>query len=413
MSDLLAARSQMAVSLAFHILFAVAGIAMPFLMAVAEGRWLKKGDAVYRLLAERWAKGTAILFAVGAVSGTVLSFELGLLWPSFMRFAGPIIGMPFSLEGFAFFLEAIFLGIYLYGWNRVPPKIHWLAGWGVCLSGVFSGLFVVTANSWMNTPAGFTALDGKIVSIDPWKAMFNAAAPYEALHMTLAAFVAIGFAVAAIHARCLLKNPKSVFHRRALEIAFLTGAIAAILQPISGDSSARHVARVQPVKLAAMEHVQRSERGKFLSFLAYRDFQTIVVGLDSFPSEDLPPIRPVYLAFRLMIVCGFILALTGIVGLILVCLVWKKGKNWPTWFLKTLIFTGPLGLIALEAGWMVTEIGRQPWIIYNFMRTADAVTPMPYLIIPFLVFTALYFLLGTVVVILLRKLVFSEKGTSC
>src|SRR6267142_4996977 len=239
----------MAISLGFHIVFAAVGIAMPVLMVIAEDRWIRRGDEASRLLARTWARGTAILFAVGAVSGTVLSFELGLLWPSFMAFAGPIFGMPFSLEGFAFFVEAIFLGIYLYGWDRVPPRAHWAAGVLVALSGVLSGVFVVIANGWMNTPTGFRMVAGRAVDVDPWIAMRNPAAPTEILHMTIAAYLSVGFAVAAIHAWRLLAEPDNLFHRRALGIAFGMAAMAALLQPISGDVSARQVAEHQPIKL--------------------------------------------------------------------------------------------------------------------------------------------------------------------
>src|SRR2546422_5784046 len=260
MSDLLAARSQMAVSLAFHIVFAMVGIAMPVLMVVAERRWQVTGQDVYLELARRWAKGTAILFAVGAVSGTVLSFELGLLWPEFMRFAGPIIGMPFSLEGFAFFTEAIFLGVYLYGWDRVSPRAHQWAGVAVAVSGAASGIFVVIANAWMNAPTGFEVVNGQVVNVHPIAAMANAAALPQTLHMTLAAYAATGFAVAGIHAFLLLKDPANAFHRRALEIALLVGAPAAVLQPLSGDLAARHLARHQPVKLAAAEALFTTQR---------------------------------------------------------------------------------------------------------------------------------------------------------
>ncbi|HSE65721.1 MAG TPA: cytochrome ubiquinol oxidase subunit I, partial [Gemmatimonadales bacterium] len=255
MSDLLAARSQMAISLAFHIIFAVVGIGMPLLMVLAEWRWRATRDPVYLELAKRWAKGTAILFAVGAVSGTVLSFELGLLWPRFMEMAGPIIGMPFSLEGFAFFTEAIFLGIYLYGWERIPPKAHIGAGILVALSGVLSGIFVVIANAWMNTPTGFSAVSGQLTELDPIRAMLNPAAFQQTLHMTLAAYAATGFAVSAVHAVFLLGDPVNAFHRRALQIALMVGTPAALLQPVSGDISARNVAEYQPAKLAAMESV--------------------------------------------------------------------------------------------------------------------------------------------------------------
>ena len=253
MPDLLAARSQMAVSLGFHIIFAVVGIGMPVLMVVAERRYRKTGDRVCLELAKRWAKGTAILFAVGAVSGTVLSFELGLLWPGFMEFAGPVIGMPFSLEGFAFFTEAIFLGVYLYGWDRISPRAHLLAGIMVAVSGAASGVFVVIANAWMNAPTGFDVVDGAIANVDPIAGMLNPMAFQQALHMTLAAYAATGFAVAGIHACLLLFDRDNAFHRRALGIALMVGAPAAVLQPLSGDLSARAVAEYQPAKLAAME----------------------------------------------------------------------------------------------------------------------------------------------------------------
>src|SRR2546425_728278 len=248
MSDLLAARSQMAMSLGFRIIFAMVGIAMPVLMVVAERRWQRTGDHIYLDLAHRWAKGTAILFAVGAVSGTVLSFELGLLWPGFMGHVGGIIGMPFSLEGFAFFTEAIFLGIYLYGWKRVPPRAHLLAGALVALSGALSGIFVVIANAWMNTPTGFRLVDDKFVDIDPVAAMMNPAALTQTLHMTLAAYAATGFIVAGIHAFMLRREPRNRFHRGALAIALTVGGVAALLQPLSGDRLARMVAQNLPVK---------------------------------------------------------------------------------------------------------------------------------------------------------------------
>src|SRR5881296_2072871 len=261
MPDLLAARSQMGVSLAFHIVFAVIGIAMPVMMVVAERRWRVTGHEIYLDLAKRWAKGTAILFAVGAVSGTVLSFELGLLWPGFMQHAGAIIGMPFSLEGFAFFTEAIFLGVYLYGWKRVSPLIHWLSGVVVALSGIFSGIFVVTANAWMNSPAGFKIVDGQIRDIDPIAAMLNPASLHEVVHMTLAAFVATGFMVAAVHAFFLLRDRSNPSHRAALGLALAVACICMPLQILSGDVSARAVARLQPAKLAAMEAHYRTQAG--------------------------------------------------------------------------------------------------------------------------------------------------------
>jgi len=424
MPDLLAARSQMAVSLAFHIVFAVIGIAMPLMMVLAERRWRVTGHAIYLDLAKRWAKGTAILFAVGAVSGTVLSFELGLLWPRFMEFAGPIIGMPFSLEGFAFFTEAIFLGIYLYGWDRISPRAHLWAGVAVALSGTASGVFVVIANAWMNAPAGFELVNGQAVNVDPFAAMANAAAVSQTLHMTLAAYAATGFAVAGIHAFLLLKDPANAFHRRALEIALIVGAPAAVLQPISGDISARHVAAHQPVKLAAAEALFRTradapltlggwpdvaaretrfgvEVPYALSLLAFHDPHAVVKGLDLVPESEWPNVPAVHLSFQVMVAVGSYLA---VVALWTGWLAWRRADlAHNRWLLRAIALATPLGFVAVEAGWMVTELGRQPWVIYGVLRTRDAVTPMPGLVVPFVSFTLLYCFLGVIVVWLLYR----------
>ena len=433
MTDLLAARSQMAVSLGFHIIFAMVGIAMPVLMVVAERRWQRSGDRIYLELAHRWAKGTAILFAVGAVSGTVLSFELGLLWPTFMEHAGAIIGMPFSLEGFAFFTEAVFLGVYLYGWDRISPRAHLAAGWAVVVSGVLSGVFVVVANAWMNAPTGFRWVDGRAVDIDPIAAMMNPAAFPQVLHMTLAAYAATGLVVAGIHAWPLLRQPRNAFHRRALSVALLIGAPAAVLQPISGDLSARFVAHWQPAKLAAMEGQFRTERGAplriggwpdeaagktrhaieipyGLSLLAFKDPNAEVKGLEAFPREHWPPVAIVHAAFQVMVGLGTFMALVSAVAL---WLMWRR-RDLPQHrcLLRALVVAAPMGFICTEAGWIVTEVGRQPWIVYRIMKTADAVTPMPGLIVPFLVFTALYCVLGVVVAWLLYQQVLRSPQMS-
>ncbi len=432
MTDLLAARAQMAMSLGFHIIFAVIGIAMPLLMVIAEGLWLKTREETYLTLAKQWAKGTAVMFAVGAVSGTVLSFELGLLWPNFMAYAGPIIGMPFSLEGFAFFLEAIFLGIYLYGWDRIPKYAHWFAGVMVLLGGTLSGIFVVTANAWMNTPTGFSVVNGEVTDIDPIAAMLNPSSFSQTLHMTIAAFLAVGFAVAGIHAYFLRRDPSNLFHRRAFAIALSVGSVFALLQPISGDISAKRLAKYQPVKLAAMEGQWETERGaplriggipdedaeetryaleipKALSFLAHSDFNAEIMGLKDVPREDRPPVAIVHFAFQIMVACGLILIAAGVLG---GWLAWKR-RGLPTqrWYLRFITLCAPLGFIAIEAGWTVTEVGRQPWVIYNFMRTADAVTPMPNLVVPFIAFTVLYIFLSIIVFVLLRRLIFSTMVT--
>ena len=427
MDDLLAARSQMAMSLAFHIIFAAIGIAMPLLMTIAEWRWLRTRDEIYLTLAKRWAKGTAILFAVGAVSGTVLSFELGLLWPRFMGYAGSIIGMPFSLEGFAFFTEAIFLGIYLYGWTRVPPRAHLFAGAMVAISGALSGIFVVIANAWMNTPTGFRLVDGKLVDIDPIAAMMNPAAFPQTLHMTLAAYAATGFVVAGIHAFMLLRDPQNRFHKAALAIALVVGGVTAILQPLSGDLLAKSVAKTQPVKLAAFEGQFETETGASfriggipdesagvtryaieipygLSILAYGDPNATVKGLNDFPTDARPPVAIVHIAFQIMVACGVAMMLIALWGALLY-LRKRKTRAWleSKLFLRVLVAAAPLGFVAIETGWVVTEVGRQPWIIQGVMRTSEAVTPMPGLVVPFLTFTLLYTLLAIVTVWLLLR----------
>jgi cytochrome d ubiquinol oxidase subunit I len=432
MNDLLAARSQMAISLGFHIVFAELGIALPLLMVLAEWRWRRTGERAYYDLARRWAKGTAVLFAVGAVSGTVLSFELGLLWPGFMRHAGPLIGMPFSLEGFAFFLEAIFIGVYLYGWERVGPRAHLAAGIVVAVSGAASALFVVLVNAWMNTPVGFTVdATGAFVNVDPVTAMRSPAAFQQVLHMLLASYAATGMAVAGVHAWMLLRGADRAFHGRALALALCVGAPAAVAQPISGDLSARVVAETQPVKLAALEGQWETERGaplriggwpdasreetrwaleipRGLSLLAFHDPNAEVRGLRSVPPEDRPPVRIVHVAFQTMVGLGSTMALVAL---------WA---GWVAWrrrdlssdrpLLRALVIVAPFGFLCTEAGWVVTEVGRQPWVVQGFMRTAHAVTPMPGLVVPMATFTALYVGLGAVVVALIASLVRETSG---
>jgi len=424
MSDLFFARSQMAMSLAFHIVFAALGIGMPLLMAIAEGAYLRTGKPVYRDLSKRWSHGTAILFAVGAVSGTVLSFELGLLWPAFMEKAGAIIGMPFSLEGFAFFTEAIFIGVYLYGWDRLSPFLHWISGAIVAASGIASGVFVVMANAWMNAPTGFQLVDGKIVDVDPIAAMLNPASFHEVVHMTLAAFVATGFAVAAVHAYFVLRNKNSPFHRAALGIALAVACASIPLQYVSGDLSARAVSRLQPAKLAAMEAHYRTQRGaplliggipddqsrrtdyairipRALSLLLAADPDAEVVGLESFDPDDWPDVRIVHWSFDIMVASAVaMLALALWSGWL-----WWTDRRLPDrpGLLRALVAAGPLGFVAIEAGWVVTEVGRQPWVIYGIMRTDVSVTPMGWIVVPFVLFTAIYLFLAFTVLLLLRR----------
>ncbi len=424
MDVLTAARLQMAFSLGFHIIFACIGMTMPFLMAFAEWKWLRTGKRVYLDLTKAWSKGVAIFFAVGAVSGTMLSFELGLLWPEFMKYAGGIIGMPFSWEGTAFFVEAIALGVFLYGWDKIPKWTHWFSGVVVGLSGLASGILVVAANGWMNSPAGFDIVNGEYVNIDPLAAMFNDAWFSQAQHMVLAAFVATSFSVAGLHALLLLKDRRNEFHRKAFTIAMWFGTIAALLIPISGDIAAKSVAERQPAKLAAMEAHYHTERGASLivggipddetetvsyalhipyalSFLAHGDFDAEVIGLDQFEKENRPPVFITHMAFQIMVGSGTFLAL---VGLFFLFFNWrKKHLLYSNAFLRTAIVCTPLGFIAVEAGWTVTEVGRQPWIIYEVMRTADAVTPMPGIQYSFYMTLFVYLFLSFVLVWLMNR----------
>lgn len=430
MEDLVAARLQMAISLGFHIVFACIGMTMPWLMAAAQWRFLRTRKRVYLQLARAWSKGVAVFFAVGAVSGTVLSFELGLLWPNFMEHAGPIIGLPFSWEGTAFFVEAIAIGIFLYGFGRVPERIHFASGIVVGVSGIASGVLVVAANSWMNSPQGFRWVNGQAVDVDPVAAMFNPAWPSQALHMTLAAFVSTAFGVAGVHAFRLLKNPGSELHRIALRVALAIGAVAALLQPLSGDLSAQHVTKRQPAKLAAMEaHYHTEKNASFmvggipddekqvvhgaieipylLSLLAHHDPFAEVTGLDRIPRENWPPTLICHIAFQLMIAAGT--ALAGL-GAAFFAISWWR----PKWleqprFLKLVAAATPLGFIAVEAGWTVTEVGRQPWIIYGVLKTRDAVTPMPGLVWPLAFMLVVYLVLSVVIAWIMTHLVRIEE----
>lgn len=413
-------------SLAFHIVFASIGVGLPVLMVIAEGLALRTGDQEWRALARRWSKAFAILFAVGAVSGTIISFELGLLWPKFMGYAGAIIGLPFSLEGFAFFLEAIFLGMYLYGWERLSPRAHWLTGIPVAVSGAASAFFVVTANAWMNDPKGFRIVHGKVTDIDPLAAMFNPSWPTETMHMIIAALMASAFGVAAVYARGMLRGRRDSYHRKALALTLAVGAIFAPLEIGVGDLLGRTVAHSQPAKLAAMEGLWNTQHGAglnligipvpgqehnllnlevphLLSILAYDSAGQTVRGLKSFPPDQRPNVPIVRLSFQGMVGIG-----TGlmVLGLWFWLAYRRRRARVPEdrWTLLAILAAGPLSFAAIELGWMVTEIGRQPWIIYGVVRTRDAVTTSPGLGATFAGFTLIYFGLAALSIWLLRRM---------
>jgi cytochrome d ubiquinol oxidase subunit I len=402
----------MGTSLGFHIVFAVLGVGMPLLMSVAEGLALWRRDEAWMVLARRWSKAFGILFAVGAVSGTVLSFELGLLWPRFMAFSGGIFGLPFSAEGFAFFIEAIFLGLYLYGWNRLSAIQHWLTSIPIAISGAASSVFVVMTNAWMNTPAGFRlGPDGQLADVDPLAAALNPSTATEDPHMLVSAYVVTGFLVAAVYAAGMLRGRNDIFHRRGLAAGMVMAAIAIVLAGITGDSSARFIYEAQPPKFAAMEGIYETQRGapihlggipsnsqhrvlyaieipKALSFLATFDPNAEVRGLDTFPAGDRPNPVLVHLSFDGMVGLGLFIGTLAAVFWLMA----NRRRSIPTGrrLLLGLVAAGPASALAMEAGWFVTEFGRQPWIVYGIMRTSEAATSAPALGPTFALFIAIY-----------------------
>jgi len=394
--QLLPARQQMAFTLAFHIILVPFGVAFTFLMLVANYRGLRRGDSTALLLARRWSKVAAVLFAVGAVSGTVLSFELGLLWPGLMGRFGAAYGIPFAIEGIFFFLEAIFVAIYLYGWQRMRPWPHFWSGIPVTLSGLGGTASVVSANAWMNQPGGITLRDGQVVAVDTWRVLFNRAFWYEALHMFLAAYIVAGFVVAGVYAAGMLKGRRDHYHRLGFLISFTTAAVIMPVQIIVGDIAAREVFQNEPAKFSAIEalprtstHVPEVLGGVLIdgevrygteipygaSILAGYRPDTKIAGLDAIPAEYRPAprlVNTVHLAFDVMVGTGFaLLGLAAWFGW-----AWWRRRDLPrsTWFLRCTAISGVVAIICLECGWIVTEVGRQPWTVVGLLLTRDAVT---------------------------------------
>jgi cytochrome d ubiquinol oxidase subunit I len=423
-SNLEAARSQMAFTLGFHIILASFGVAFPAMMLIANYRGLKHDDADALLLARRWSKVVAVTFAVGAVTGTVLSFEFGLLWPAFTGRFGKVFGVLFAIEGIFFFLEAIFIAIYIFGWKRLKPWAHFWSGIPVAICGIGGAFSVVAVNSWMNQPQGFSPTSGNVTSVQPLKVIFNDAVPYEVPHMILAAYLVTGFIVASIYAVGMLRGRRDRYHRLGLLIPLTVACIATPIQFMVGDTAARAIAKDQPIKFAGMECVDQTSTdvteyiyGRctssgvkggigipgFDSFLVGWSTSTQVTGLDSVPSNDRPPANTMlHWAFDTMVgICTLLIAL----GAWLLFAWWRRRDIPQTkWFLRTVAISGFLAVVALECGWIVTEVGRQPWVVYNVLRTTDAVTNASGVWVTFGLIILLYVVLGTVLVVTLRTM---------
>jgi cytochrome d ubiquinol oxidase subunit I len=422
-AHLLWARETQAMSFAFHIPIVCFGVAFPLIVVFVEWLYVRTGDEAYKALAKRWSKVMAMIFAVGVVTGTILSFELGLLWPNFMATFGGVFGLAFGLEGFSFFLEAIFIAIYVYGWDRIPPRAHLLAGIPVVLAGFLGSLMVIAVNGWMNHPVGFDIVNGHVTHVRPWVALFNPNFWHELIHMYVAAFMVAGFLVAGVYARAWMKGDRSRYVRAGLVVPLTVAALAAPAQVVIGDWAGRTVANYQPTKLAAFEGVGKTEKGVafhvggyysnggvkagipipyLLSILAKHNPNARIQGLDAVPARDRPPVNVVRFAFQGMVGIGTLLALFGIAYVVWW---WRRGRvPEARWFAPAVIVSGPLALIALLCGWVTTEVGRQPWIVYEVMRTSQAVTNAGGLPVAFFFLLVTYLTLLAAVIWLLRRL---------
>jgi cytochrome d ubiquinol oxidase subunit I len=423
---LLQARQMQALSLAVHIPLVCFGIAFPAMVLFLEGLWLRTGDPLYKALAKRWSKAMLILFACGVVTGTILSFELGLLWPEFMATFGEVFGLAFGLEGFSFFMEAIFIAIYVYGWDRLPPRVHIACGAPIVATGILGSLFVISVNGWMNKPVGFDLRNGEVVNVRPFEALFNDNFWHEFVHMYLAGTIVAGFLVAAVYAAGWLRGNRERRHRVGLVVGLTFAALAAPAQLLVGDWAARTVAENQPTKLAVLEGLGPTEEGaplhvlgiyedgevkygikfpKLLSLLAFHDPDARVQGLDAVGADDRPSetgINIVRLSFQAMVLIGTALAALAVWYL----WTWWRRRRLPRtpWFFRALVAAGPLALVALICGWVTTEVGRQPWIVYEVMRTEEAVTGAGGIPVGYATLVVVYLGLATIAGVMLRRL---------
>jgi cytochrome d ubiquinol oxidase subunit I len=421
---LLEARQMQALSFSVHIPLVCFGISFPVMILFAEARWLRTGDPVYRELARRWGRVMIGLFGIGVITGTILSFEMGLLWPNFTATFGGVFGLGFAIEGFSFFVEAIFIGIYVYGWNRLSPRLHLLTGIPIVITGFTGSLMVISVNAWMNHPTGFKLLHGKVIDADPWKALLgNSYFWNELVHMYLAGYMVSGFLLAGVYAFARLRGRWGRYERAAITIPLMLAVLASIAQGPVGDWAARDVATTQPVKLAAIEGLAHTTRGapehllglyedskvKFgieiphlLSVLSFHSWDAKVIGLDSVPTSQQPPVNVVRFSFQTMVGIGTLLGALSLFAL-WVRLRRRRLPDSP-WFYRALILAGPLSVVALIAGWVVDEVGRQPWVVYHVMPTADAVTGAPGIPVGYGALVVVYALVAAGLVWMLRRL---------
>jgi cytochrome bd ubiquinol oxidase subunit I len=421
---LLEARQMQALSFAVHIPLVCFGIAFPSMVLLVESLYVRTGDEVYRTLAKRWSKVMIALFAVGVVTGTILSFEMGLLWPNFMATFGDVFGLAFGLEGFSFFVEAIFIAIYVYGWDRMSARAHLLCGVPVIVAGLTGSLFVLSVNAWMNHPSGFRLENGRAVDVKPWEALFgNGHLWPELTHMYLAGFIVAGFLVAAAYAWGWLKGRRGRYERIALAVPLTVAALAAPVQVVVGDWIARRVADDQPTKLAAFEGLARTTSGapihvlgwyddgevrygieipKLLSLLAKHDPDATIRGLDAVAPDDRPPVNVVRVAFQTMVGIGTLLAALSVIHLV----TWFRRRRFveARWFHWAVVAAGPASVVALISGWVATEVGRQPWVVYGVMRTSAAVTGADGVPVGYATLVVVYVGLGFAVAWILRRL---------
>jgi cytochrome d ubiquinol oxidase subunit I len=418
------ARAQMATTLGFHIILACFGIALPSIVLLAEFIGLRRGNQTAMLLARRWSQAMGVLIAVGAVTGTVLSFELGLLWPGLMRQYGSVLGVPFGAEGLFFFLEAIFAGIYLWGWRRLPGWAHWWSGVPIAASGIFGAISVIAVNSWMNTPGGFTERNGRITSVNVWQVFFPRSAIYEMPHMILAAYMVVGFSVASVYAVGILRGRRDRYHYTGFALGFVPAAILTPFQIFVGDTAARAIAADQPVKFAAMEYVPQTSRqvpewlaGVYVNGHVYGGIKipyldsllvgfgpgTKVTGWDSVAPADRPPVVwLIHLSFDVMVGLGTLLLLAGLWA----AWTWWRRRRWPRPLLFWLLgaVSGVAAIVAMECGWVVTEEGRQPWVVYGLQTTAQAATTNGGVLASLSIVIAGYAVLGAATIAILLML---------